>query len=121
MERPRWNHGFIRRPDGKKYEIKELYPSFDDYMRDFIGATYDEEKKDWGVWTNPNRQFCDWNILEEYKNSVFAPWAKAKAVILPNGKWYNMDLIRIGWSGEATRWIAKNYFRCKVTIVECYN
>lgn len=45
----------------RKVEIpyKLLYPTFDDFMKEYEGETKDEETNDYGYWENPNRKW-DW-------------------------------------------------------------
>lgn len=38
---------------------KELYKTFDEYMKDYHDSHYDEEMKDYGYWENPNAKW-DW-------------------------------------------------------------
>lgn len=46
----------------RKVEIpyKLLYPTFDDFMKEYEGETKDEETNDYGYWENPNRKW-DWH------------------------------------------------------------
>lgn len=39
--------------------FKELYPTFEEYMEDYTGISFDEEKQDYGYWENPNSKW-DW-------------------------------------------------------------
>lgn len=38
---------------------KELYPTFKEFMEDYIGSRFDEEMQDYGYWENPNAKW-DW-------------------------------------------------------------
>lgn len=42
--------------------FKELYPTFEEYMKDWERATFDEEMQDYGYWENPNAKW-DWYLI----------------------------------------------------------
>ena len=41
---------------------KDLYPTFKDYMENYIHATFDKEQQDYGYWENPNAKW-DWYTI----------------------------------------------------------
>lgn len=42
--------------------FKELYNTFEQYLEEYVGARYDEEKKQYGYWENPNAKW-DWWVI----------------------------------------------------------
>lgn len=51
---------------------KELYPTLQDYIRDYVEAPWDEEKQDYGYWENPNAKWDWWQIGGRWKGSLNA-------------------------------------------------
>lgn len=43
----------------QKVPYKEVYPTLQEFVRDYIEAPWDEEKQDYGYWENPNGKW-DW-------------------------------------------------------------
>ena len=37
--------------------FKELYPTFKEYMEEYIQSSFDEEQQDYGYWENPNAKW----------------------------------------------------------------
>ena len=56
--------------------FKELYPTFEEFMKDYNGENFDEEQKDWGYWENPNAKWDWYSIGGRWKGLL-----KAKAGI----------------------------------------
>ena len=42
--------------------FKEMYPTFEEFMKDYEGYSWDEDKEDWGYWENPNAKW-DWYTI----------------------------------------------------------
>lgn len=81
---------------------KLLYPTFDDFMKEDVGETKDEEVDDYGYWENPNSKW-DWydiggrwnNRLLIKENISIEGLAKSKAKPAPIGyKWVNACKIK---------------------------
>lgn len=56
--------------------FKEIYPTFEEFMKEYKGARFDEEQKDWGYWENPNAKWDWYSIGGRWKGLL-----KAKAGI----------------------------------------
>lgn len=52
--------------------FKELYPTFKEYMEDFIQTSFDEEEQDYGYWENPNAKWDYWTIGGRWKGFLKA-------------------------------------------------
>lgn len=52
--------------------FKELYPTFKEYMEDFIQTPFDEEEQDYGYWENPNAKWDYWTIGGRWKGFLKA-------------------------------------------------
>lgn len=52
--------------------FKEVYPTFDEYMKKYVAANYDEEQQDYGYWENPNAKWDYWQIGGRWKNFLKA-------------------------------------------------
>lgn len=46
----------------REVPYKELYPTLQDYVREYVQAPWDEEKQDYGHWKNPNAKWDWWQI-----------------------------------------------------------
>ena len=52
--------------------FKELYPTFKEYMEEYIAASFDEEQQDYGYWENPNAKWDWWQIGGRWNGSLKA-------------------------------------------------
>lgn len=62
-------------PEGKGYEkietkYTELYPTFEEYMKDFCDSERDTEKGEYGYWENPNKKWDWWQIGGRYSGLI---------------------------------------------------
>ena len=54
----------------REVPYKELYPTLQDYVRDYVQATWDEEKQDYGYWENPTAKWDYWQIGGRWQGSL---------------------------------------------------
>lgn len=54
----------------REVPFKEIYPTFEQYMKDYSGYEYDEEMKDYGYWENPNSKWDWYELGGRWKDSV---------------------------------------------------
>lgn len=52
--------------------FKQLYPTFKEYMEEYIQASFDEEQQDYGYWENPNAKWDWWQIGGRWKGLLKA-------------------------------------------------
>lgn len=52
--------------------FKELYPTFKEYMEEYIQSSFDEEQQDYGYWENPNAKWDWWQIGGRWKGFLKA-------------------------------------------------
>lgn len=70
----------------KKVTYKELYPTFEEYMKEIGDGNYDEEMNDYGYWENPNAKWDWYEIGGRWSNSILlkngnkADYAKLKDI-----------------------------------------
>lgn len=53
--------------------LKQLYPTFREYMEDYCGYKYDEEMQDYGDWENPNAKWDWWQIGGRWAGLLYVP------------------------------------------------
>ncbi|MBO5032669.1 MAG: hypothetical protein J6D08_12430 [Lachnospiraceae bacterium] len=56
----------------KEIPVSEVYTSYEAYLTEYYGYTYDEEMKDFGYWENPNAKWDWWQIGGRWKGFLKA-------------------------------------------------
>lgn len=92
-----------------KRSFKDIYPTFDKFMADWVGLSKDPEMGRYGYWENPNARW-DWYQIGGRWSTRFASNTRPVkqltvtdtndtpfAVVTPDGKWHEKG--EVGWWG----------------------
>ena len=78
---------------------KEIYPTLQDYVRDYVEAPWDEEKQDYGYWENPDAKWDWWQkggrwdkLLKPFHGERCAEARVADIDFEIDQHWYNEKL-----------------------------
>ena len=82
----------------KQYPFKSLYPTFNAFLEDYCGLTYDEQHKAYGYYTNPNAKW-DWYQIGGRWTSVFLVKETCDLKVLGNRSLLDDDEIEPAPSG----------------------
>lgn len=61
---------FTANAELKEIPFSVLYPKYEDFLTDYIGAEFDDEMQEYGYWENPNSKWDWWVIGGRWENSL---------------------------------------------------